>query len=652
MMLRRPAKSQQKTPKQNSALSKVRKKVIIQAAIALQTVVIALALIFGMSAAWYTNVLQTSGLQFEAEAWGFTGSVDVTTDPIKAGPGDFGNIGMRVTNTGEDLVNVAVNVTKIQMNEQMQKRLFFYVDAAANRNGEMLERVYVNTKDSYTYSLLSKSELVLSQERSNDAQLKWQWVYDVLGYYFLGSVAEVENAVDVTTSVEPSVVDYLRPVEYDLDTATFVDGKLATANGLTADEFLKQLTDADGYAGGFTASAYPGYYQVSVDENGYGVWLYLCNWAEIQQETNYDNQLGKAAADGIATEQYTARLTVIGQVTQAEYVQVTNEDQLITALNAGEMVQLRQNLTLAQPLALTNGTNTVLNMNGFTVTGPETGSMITLTDGASLTVLNGSIEGSASNNSHLISMTGATLTLSKVKISGATKDAIDIADQEGSADSSVRLFDCNIEAERCAVFMRGNGTAKDGKTQVVIENSILKSNYMAVVGSGNKVSWGTELQIYNSQITGKYAAVYHPQAESVARITDSTLSGITGVAIKAGEMTIKDCVISGTGKPEEISEPKVDKSGFTDTGDGVYVDCSYQKEIILRISGDKTNIYSANAQAVRVFADNDLYALVEITGGTYSTDVAALLPDGYTCTETQEKTFKVMPPEDTNHEEI
>lgn len=650
MMLRRPAKSQQKTPKQNSALSKVRKKVIIQAAIALQTVIIAVALIFGMSAAWYTNVLQTSGLQFEAEAWGFTGSVDVTTDPIKAGPGDVGSIGMRVTNTGEDLVNVAVNVTKIQMNEQMQKRLFFYVDSAANRNGEMLERVYINTKDSYTYSVLSKSELVLSQERSNDAQLKWQWVYDVLGYYFLGSVAEVENSTDKTTSVEPSVADYLRPVEYDLDTATFTDGKLATANGLTVDEFLTQLTAEDGYAGRFTASAYPGYYKISVDENGYGVWLYLCNWAEIQQETNYDNQLGKAAAEGTATEQYTARLTVIGQVTQGEYVQVTNGDQLLTALNAGEMVQLRQNLTLAQPLALSDGVNTVLDMNGFTITGPETGSAITLTNGASLTVLNGSIQGAASNAGNLVSVTGATLTLSKVDISGVQKDAIDITDQADGADSCVRLFDCNIEAERCAVYLRGNGTAKDGKTQVVIEDSVIQSNYIAVTGSGNKVSWGTDLQIYRSEVTGKYAAVYQPQAESIVRVTESTLSGITGIAIKGGELVVKDSIISGTGTASEISEPKVDKSGFTDTGDGVYIDCSYQQQIVVGISGEKTKITSTNAQAVRIFDESNLYALVEITGGTYSTDVTAMVPDGYTCAAIG-GSYQVLPAEVTGNEE-
>ena len=88
---------EQKTPKLNNPLRAIRKKVVIQAVIAIQTIVITIALIFGMSAAWYTNVLQTSGLQFEAEAWGFTGSVTVSNDLIKAGPGDTGIIGLTVT---------------------------------------------------------------------------------------------------------------------------------------------------------------------------------------------------------------------------------------------------------------------------------------------------------------------------------------------------------------------------------------------------------------------------------------------------------------------------------------------------------------------------------------------------------------------------
>ena len=43
----------QKPQKQNNPLQSARKKIIIQAVIAIQTIVITLALVFGMSAAWY-----------------------------------------------------------------------------------------------------------------------------------------------------------------------------------------------------------------------------------------------------------------------------------------------------------------------------------------------------------------------------------------------------------------------------------------------------------------------------------------------------------------------------------------------------------------------------------------------------------------------
>ncbi len=630
MMLRRTAKNQQKTPKQNNALSAVRKKVIVQAAIALQTVIIAVALIFGMSAAWYTNVLQTSGLQFEAAAWGFTGEVLVSQEAIQASPGDSGMIGLRVTNTGDDLVNVAVNVSKAQMAVPMQQRLFFYVDSAVTRNSEAMDRVYINTQDSYTYSLLSQSELVLTQERSNDAQLKWQWVYDMLGYYFMGTVSETTNETG-TSAVVASVEDYLRPVEYVLDTATFADGVLATANGLTVADFLAQLSASDGYSGAITASAYPGYYQVSVDENGYGIWVYLCTWAEIQQATTYDSQLGKAAADalinGTLPDSYIARLTVVGQTTQAEFTEVVTVEQLTTALNAGEMVQLRQNLTLDQVLTLKSGKNTVLDLNGYTITGAAGSSVLQLSDATNLIVMNGNIL-AADSSKDVISVSGSSLTLSKVNISGEGDDAIDIVDQGGSIDSTVRLFDCTIDVAGCAVFIRGNGTAADGSTQVVVEGCTLTSGYIAIMGNGSSGNWGTDVQIYQSNLTGYYAAIYQPQGDSVTRVIESTASGMTGIALKGGDLYVVDSTVTGIGAKET---PTLEGNGYTDTGDAIYVDSSYEKTIYVSISGESSNIISTNSYAVQVFVPEGYQNLstVEITGGTYSSDVSAFIPDGY-----------------------
>ena len=47
--------------------------------------------------------------------------------------------------------------------------------------------------------------LSLTQTSHNDAKLKWEWVYDVVGYYLLGTVSNGTAAVE----------EYLRPVVYD-----------------------------------------------------------------------------------------------------------------------------------------------------------------------------------------------------------------------------------------------------------------------------------------------------------------------------------------------------------------------------------------------------------------------------------------------------
>jgi hypothetical protein len=617
----------QKTPKQNKALLAARKKILIQAVIAVQTVIIVAVLILGMSAAWYTNVLQTAGLQFEAAAWGFSGQVTVSNEPVQASPGQSGIIGLTVSNTGDAMVDVDVNVSKEQMSVPMRQRMFFYVDANQTRNGEVMNRVYINTRDSYTYSLLSHSQLVLSSERSNDAVLKWQWVYDMLGYYFLGTVTET-TAVDNSKAVVSNVEDYLRPVEYDLDNATFADGMLSTVDGVTTEEFLEQLSLMDGYKNDITATDLPGYYQVDVDESGYGIWVYLCNWAEIQQATTYDSQLGKAAAEALLNgeqpERYVARLTVVGQATREELTEVSTADQLIAALEDGQMVQLQQNLTLTEPIALSSGEKLVMDLNGHTVTGVAGSSLLQLSDATNLIIMNGDIVAKDAGKD-VISVSGSTLTLSNVSISGDGNDGIDIADQNGAVDSCVRLFDCEIDVAGCAVFVRGNGMASAGSTQVIVENTTLTSGYIGIVGNGNEESWGTDIQVYQSTITGYYAAIYQPQSDSVTKVTESTAQGMTGIVIKGGELEITDSKVRGTGQAQE---PAYNNSGFTDTGDAVYVDGSYGRDMAVTITGSST-IVSDHALAVRVFEEDIDYASVIITSGNFSSDVSAFVPSGY-----------------------
>lgn len=619
--------------KQNKALQTAHKKIIIQAVIAIQAIVITVALVFGMSAAWYTNVLQTSGLQFEAAAWGFDGEVLIADDPIQASPGQSGLIGLRVSNKGADIVDVAVRVSKEQMEVPMRQRLYFYVDTATTREGETVDRVYINSRDSYTYTVLSHSELVLTQERANDVLLKWQWVYDMQGYYFLGTVTKSKTAED-TDVILADVEDYLRPVEYDLDHSTFRDGVLDKVGEQTLEQFLEELSGKDGYAGGITPTDMPGYYQVDVDENGYGIWVYLCNWSEIQQATTYDSQLGKAAADALQDEnlqplQFVARLMVVGQMGQSEYTEIATAEELIEQLSSGGLLLLEDDIQLTEPLTVGSGEKRVLNLNSHTITGPEGQPLFRLTDRSDLILMNGDLV-AQSPGEDIFLLSNSTLTLSNVQLSGEADDAIYVTDEDGKTDSCVRLFDCQVNTDGCSVYVRGNGERSEGKTQVIVENCILESNYITIMGNGTSAYWGTDIQIYNSQLKGYYSALYLPQSESVTRLTDCTLEGGTGIAIKGGDLEIVNCRVAGT---MESSEPKVEGSGYTDTGDALYVDCSYGYPIHISITGDaEKNVFSSvYAQAVRVFVPEGgkHCASVTVTGGYFSTDVSPFLPEGF-----------------------
>ena len=213
----------------------VQKSIYRQAALAGLTVVLTVVILFAMTSAWYTNVVQTSGLTFEAEAWGFKGDITVDANAILAGPGDEGILNLTVENDSNAVSAISLNISKNGMEEEMKQRLFFYVDTRMSRNGETMERVYLNRYEGYTYNVFSNSQLMLTEQFSNAPVIKWEWVYDVLGYYVLGKPYEIQTATETvidngdgtttpstvnTTMIRMDIKEYLRPIEYDFDKAT------------------------------------------------------------------------------------------------------------------------------------------------------------------------------------------------------------------------------------------------------------------------------------------------------------------------------------------------------------------------------------------------------------------------------------------------
>lgn len=631
------------------------------------TVVLTIVILFAMTAAWYTNIVQTSGLVFEAEAWGFDGNIIVDDTPITAAPGDNGNINVKINNEGDSIAAVSVNVSKTGMLDQMQKRLFFYVDAKMNRNGETMDRIYLNNSESYTYTLFSKGNLTLTDQISNGPRLKWQWVYDVLGYYVLAQKEEVPTQDGTGTVTKLTIKEYLRPIEYDFDKATktvhtegdTITVTLDTVDGKTEPEiYLWQISQKDGYAGvvnpekdEITANG-RSYYAVDVDEKGYGIYAYLCSYSDIEMETAYDTKLGNLAYQQVKGEtldtkdaellSHTATLIISAQKGENTVVSVNTLNMLEKAIeqNTADMIQLNQNVTIPadKPLTIPKNKRVMLDLNGNTITGLGEKAVVA-EPGSSLTMINGSIQGIESEEITFgIHTTGAEVVMSDVDVNGF-RYGVYLGDHlnKNELDSRIHMVGCEVNAEDYAVVVSGNGLLSDQKTQVIIDGCTLRSNGTALSGNGDVSGngrWGTDIQIVNSTIIGESqggtvtgGGIYHPQKDSTLLIHKSKVTGFTGVAIKGGTVTITDSEIEGNGEVDLVDVDKVGfvTSGYADTGDAVYIETNYGYEIVLNINGNSA-LTSQKAKSLRVYEFTATNVSVNVESGKFYREA---IPDAY-----------------------
>ena len=636
----------------------VQKNIYQKAGLALLTVILTVVLLFAMTSAWYTNIVQTSGLVFEAESWGFEGEIKVGTDAILASPGDNGLVHLEVQNGSDQISAVSVNVSKDTMEEKMQKRMFFYVDVPMERNDETMERVYINELESYTYTLFNSGKLTLTEKIHNAPQLKWQWVYDVLGYYVLAERYDVQTP-DGKQQQLLAIKEYLRPIEYDYDAATFTlktdaSGKqtyvLTTVDGeTTPKEFIRELSKKDGYPGEIKDQMDNGCYPVSVDENGYGIYAYLCNYAEIEDATDYDSELGKLAyrkAHGgslsdeeLAMLRYTANLTISAEKNDTVVTNVHTLSALNQAISNGtaDVIQLSGNITLpsdGEALQISEESKILLDLNGHSFVSKLEGSAIEVEPGGSLTVINGTMigPGEDADKNYGITATGAEVVMSKVEMTDFYI-GVNVADNlnKNDEDSHTYLVDCDIQSDVCAVLISGNGTLSDQRTELIVENSKLYGDVYGLSGNGDSSGsgkWGTDIQMINSELRSDpliaSAGIYHPQQNSTLTLYGCKVSGYTGIAIKGGSVILEDTEVEGKGNKH--NEPKIENSGFTDTADAVYIETGYDYEILLEIRGESVLKSSAsNSRSLRVYEADSPYVSVQIYSGSFGEEQ----PDAY-----------------------
>lgn len=592
-------------------LRHLRKRIALRASLAVLTILLTLVIIFGMTAAWYTNVVQSGGLIFQVEQMGVNVDATISAATFTAKPGDTGVISLTAANQGQEPVDISVSINKASLNEEMQKRLYFYVDGAQTQNLETMERSYVTADTAYSYMVFGGNSLALTEQYHNAPQLKWCWVYDVLGYYVLG------QAQNGTVKVQ----EYLRPIEYDYDRATFDPyGNLEKVDGsTTVEEFLLSVSESDGYYGNISVNSRVGdYYLVDVDENGYGVYAYLCTCQEIEENTDYDTVLGSLAMQG-ATETYSVLLTVDAQQTAFETVSVSTEDELFAALTATdtEKIELSSDISLSNPVTLYGGEDILLDLNGNTLTTAATGEYaFSMYENSSLTVTNGTVSGDYSSRGFLTQ--GAELTLHDVDLTGY-EWGIYLGDQSSEADSAVTLTGCTIEASTGAIFISGNGTNSEQTTKLLIDNCVLMGGGYVISGNGTATGngrWGTEIEVANSILkqpegyTDISVGIFHPQKDSVLNVYNSAVYGYTGIAVKGGAVCITQSRIYGTG--ETHYTPTLTTSGFSDTADAIYVETGYGYDISLTISGSHAYCNAQGAKGLRIFEeDSELVTYID-----------------------------------------
>lgn len=653
-------KRRQTTASSDDRLRAAKKNIYARSiGLAVFIVVVTVTLLFAVTTAWYTNTIAVNGLTFKAEAWGFDGSVSVSEEAVEAAPGDTGYVELRVKNKSDLASSIGVSISKQYMEEaQMQKRIYFYVDKSSVVNGEAVDKIYLNNSKGYSYTLYGHNELILSEQISTDVPVKWEWVYDVVGYYFVGDITVTDGVPAIT------VEEYLRPVEYSYDDATFdEDGNLLTVDGETdVYSYLAQITAEDGYEGAYSvvdevlmygdeavtleaSNCYP------IDKDN-KIWIYLCTKAEIEANTVWDTLYGTTAESD--KKSYQARISVTGEQLNQQVVTLDAEADLSEALNSnsGDIVRLSGSLTVAEPIAIGSAAtetedavyvDALLDLNGceINVTDTNIESIFNVAEGSSVTIFNGDLSGSAGSKTIGVKTVGSEVTLSNVNITDLNTGVRIEDNASNGANSTVIISDSNIVGSLSAVRINGDGANSSAMSQLVIQDSTLISKtHSAIIGNGTageNGKWGTNIQVINSTLEGYYSAVYHPQMNSIFSAEGSVLKGMTGMLIKGGDFYISNSKVIGTATDDSPivvpTEEQLGLSGSLDTGDGIYIESNYGYPISMTITGDCEISHTARtAMALRVFPVAD-YVKVSIDGGVFTSDVTEYLSEDYICVE-------------------
>lgn len=210
---------------------------------------------------------------------------------------------------------------------------------------------------------------------------------------------------------------------------------------------------------------------------------------------------------------------------------------------------------------------------------------------------------------------------------------------------SINAANINLTVKNGTIKNFADGNYSDGlyaykesnNLTLKFENVQLESRTQGLAVQG--LTSNSNVTILNSKITSsEELGIYYPPKSGTLTITNSEVTGATGVVIKGSNLVVNgsQTIISGTGPntdPETYYTGATDGSSqLTETGDAIYIESGYNdRDISVSISDG--HFTSTNAQAVRMFIKNgeetSVKREVSLIGGTFSSDVSRYLTNDY-----------------------
>lgn len=280
----------------------------------------------------------------------------------------------------------------------------------------------------------------------------------------------------------------------------------------------------------------------------------------------------------------------------------------IEACADGSVIMLDSDVEEA--IVTPEGRNFVLDLGGHTLTAPAGSTPLKIL-GSKVIVRNGTIKA-----------TGGAI-------------AVRVGSEGAEVHSFARLENTlTIVSADCVGLFVSRNAEVESSADIYTEGG----EYAAISGNGSEPHWNNKLTIYDGNITSHDVAIYWPQVGDL-KIMGGTITGTTGIEIRAGGLYVQGGTIIGTGVPTSVTP---NGNGSTSVGCGVAIaQHTTKKAIDVTLTGGTIKGYSAvyesnpqknPAESIALVTPNIYKGKFEaINGGTvavYSEDCTGFVRGG------------------------